>query len=195
MPPKKNSANREGSAEGQLSLLGVMTGDSDIMALVFITLMEASKSAREDLKAIMAEVKAINATKQRLRELMCKVNRDAASAAIAEAEGNGIAFSPDGLGAERAYHRVEMPIPDPEAAEGYQLAVVSLVERKVTSKAQINAALDSIKNKLDSMSEMGEMESLRLQMAMDRYSKLMSTLSNLLKKISDTDQSIIDNLK
>jgi len=33
---------------------------------------------------------------------------------------------------------------------------------------------------------MGETESLRLQMAMDRLSKMMSTLSNLLKKMSDT---------
>ena len=45
------------------------------------------------------------------------------------------------------------------------------------------------------MSEMGEMESLRLQMAMDRMSKMMSTLSNLLKKISDTSTSITQNLK
>jgi hypothetical protein len=39
------------------------------------------------------------------------------------------------------------------------------------------------------------MESLRLQMAMDRMSKMMSTLSNLLKKISDTASSITSNLK
>jgi hypothetical protein len=52
-----------------------------------------------------------------------------------------------------------------------------------------------IKNKLDSMSEMGEMESLRLQMAMDRLSKLMSTLSNLLKKASDTASGITQNMK
>jgi hypothetical protein len=32
------------------------------------------------------------------------------------------------------------------------------------------------------MSELGEMESLRLQMAMDRLSKFMTTLSNMLKK-------------
>lgn len=51
------------------------------------------------------------------------------------------------------------------------------------------------KSDLDSLSEMGEMESLRLQMAMDRQSKMMSTLSNLLKKISDTAQSITQNLK
>jgi hypothetical protein len=42
---------------------------------------------------------------------------------------------------------------------------------------------------------MGEMESLRLQMAMDRHSRMMSTLSNLLKQSSDTAQSIIQNIK
>ncbi len=48
---------------------------------------------------------------------------------------------------------------------------------------------------LDSLSEMGEMESLRLQMAMDRMSKLQSTLSNILKKNSEAASSITRNLK
>ena len=48
---------------------------------------------------------------------------------------------------------------------------------------------------LDSMSEMGEMESLRLQMAMDRLTKLMTTLSNTLKKLADTASQITQNLK
>ena len=63
------------------------------------------------------------------------------------------------------------------------------------SQAVIDAQLDAIKQSLDSMSELGETESLRLQMAMDRMSKLMSTLSNILKKISDTSNSIVQNLK
>jgi hypothetical protein len=63
------------------------------------------------------------------------------------------------------------------------------------SKAELDSQIDQIKNDLDSMSEMGEMESLRLQMAMDRMAKMMSTLSNLLKKISDTSQSITQNIK
>ena len=63
------------------------------------------------------------------------------------------------------------------------------------TKKEIDALVDNMKNDLDSMSEMGEMESLRLQMAMDRLSKLMSTLSNLLKKMSDTAQSITQNIK
>jgi hypothetical protein len=47
----------------------------------------------------------------------------------------------------------------------------------------------------DALSEMGEMESLRLQMAMDRQSKVLSTLSNVLKKISDTANQITQNMK
>lgn len=71
----------------------------------------------------------------------------------------------------------------------------ALGSRGGTSKEIADKALQDIKNKVDSMSEMGEMESLRLQMAMDRMSKMMSTLSNLLKKISDTSQQITQNLK
>ena len=63
------------------------------------------------------------------------------------------------------------------------------------SKADLDASIDQVKSNLDSMSEMGEMESLRLQMAMDRMSKMMSTLSNMLKKISDTAQGITQNIK
>jgi hypothetical protein len=59
----------------------------------------------------------------------------------------------------------------------------------------MDALVNAMKDDLDSMSEMGEMESLRLQMAMDRLSKMMATLSNLLKKASDTSQTITQNIK
>ena len=73
----------------------------------------------------------------------------------------------------------------------------NLSERELNalSAMALSDAVDSAKKQLDSMSEMGETESLRLQMAMDRLSKMMSTLSNLLKKMNDTDQQITTNLK
>jgi predicted nucleic acid-binding Zn-ribbon protein len=64
----------------------------------------------------------------------------------------------------------------------------------ITKKA-IDEEVKKMADNLDAMSEMGEMESLRLQMAMDRLSKMMSTLSNLLKKINDTAQGITQNIK
>jgi len=59
---------------------------------------------------------------------------------------------------------------------------------------QLEAEADRLFGDLDSASEL-EMQSLRLQMAMDRLSKMMSTLSNLLKKISDTSSQLVQNSK
>ena len=49
--------------------LGAMNG-ADIEAIAFLVLMQAAKSAQEDLKAIMNHVKEINKQKQKLREKM-----------------------------------------------------------------------------------------------------------------------------
>ena len=63
------------------------------------------------------------------------------------------------------------------------------------TKTYLDQVAEKMKNNLDSLSEMGEMESLRLQMAMDRMSKVMTTISNILKKIDDTSDGIVQNLK
>lgn len=55
--------------------------DADIMALCFIVLMDAAKSAQEDLKAIMDGVKAINKEKDGLRSVSNTINKAGASSA------------------------------------------------------------------------------------------------------------------
>jgi hypothetical protein len=47
----------------------------------------------------------------------------------------------------------------------------------------------------DSLSELGEMQQLKMQMAMDRISKADHASSNTLKKMSDTLSQIIQNMK
>lgn len=169
-------------------------GDEDIMAVAFLVLMDSAKSAQEDLKAIMAGVKAINAAKRALRALLARINRDVAANAGRGNEDRALDLS-KGLGSMRAYHRVPLPQPDAEAPGGVRFVPTDLHPGRLAHAADLDAIADELKGKLDSMSEMGEMESLRLQMAMDRQSKMMSTLSNVLKKISDTGQSIIQNMK
>ena len=165
-------------------------GDGDIMALAFFVLMEAARSAREDLKAIMDEVKAINAAKRALRELLAKIRRDVA-ANSGRKNGRALDFS-QGLGSERAYHRVKLPHPDPAAPGGVRFAPADLHPGRLDQLADLVSVLDDMRRKVD---EMGELESLRLQMVMERMSKLMTTLSNLLKKIADTAQTITQNIK
>jgi hypothetical protein len=77
-----------------------------------------------------------------------------------------------------------------------QLDVLSFsVLAEAARRPKRSSASSTVPNRQDSMSEMGEMEALRLQMAMDRLSKLMSTLSNLLKKASETASGITQNIK
>lgn len=132
--------------------------EGDIEALAFLVLMQAAKSAQEDLKAIMDGVKQINDAKASNRQNAGRNNS-------AKAE------------------RPRPPI---------NRATISVVP---VPKAQLDNQIDRVKQDLDSLSELGEMESLRLQMAMDRQSKAMQTLSNLTKKISDTNSTISQNLK
>ncbi|MBA7641063.1 hypothetical protein ES703_48735 [subsurface metagenome] len=59
----------------------------------------------------------------------------------------------------------------------------------------LKSLLDDLKGKLDGMNEMSEMTSLRLQMTMDRRSKFISTLSQMMKKISTTQDILVQNIK
>jgi hypothetical protein len=66
--------------------------------------------------------------------------------------------------------------------------------RNVLAHAQVGGQPQEAP-KAGSAGDMSQMESTRLQMAMDRRSKLIEALSNVLKKIGDTDSSIVANLK
>ena len=195
MPVKKQGDEPDDTIDATESLAHLLSVQDDIETMAVVVMMEAAKSAREDLKAIMAGVAAVNAAKRHQRELLAKIHRDVVAAVVADAEGRDMEFSPLGLGEKSAYERVQLAVADPEAPGRVRFANVCLVDGEVTSLAQLEAAKETIQGKLDSMSELGEMESLRLQMAMDRVSKLMSTLSNLLKRASETSQSITQNIK
>jgi len=60
-----------------------------------------------------------------------------------------------------------------------------------TARSKI-AKLDKQRLSLD---ELSDSDSLGLQSAMDRMSKFMQTISNILKKLDDSSNSIVENLK
>ena len=160
-------------------VLGSLNG-MDIEAIAFLVLMQASKSAQEDLKAIMAQVKALHEQKAKQRELLSKMQQQKPmTAALLD-----------------SFHLLSnRTIALQQGRNPESIKLVRSPRAKQVSKADLDAMAVKLKSDLDSMSEMGEMESLRLQMLMDQKSKMISTLSNLLKKMHDTQQSIIQNLK
>jgi len=69
-----------------------------------------------------------------------------------------------------------------EGAKTGTLAEFALIEQKMNDE-------------LDSMSETGTMQQMRLQMVMDRRAKLFEALSNIMKKMSATKETLNGNLK
>lgn len=155
--------------------------------------MEAATSAREDVNDIMAGLKAINAAKAALRERLLDVRRDCAANSTRR-DGETLDLS-RGLGSERAYHQLLLPDLDPDGPGGVRMVRTDLHPGRIVRRQYLCVAAETVTAHLDGLSEMGEMESLRLQMAMDRMSKLMSTLSNLLRKVSETSSAIVQNIK
>ena len=62
-------------------------------------------------------------------------------------------------------------------------------------KDAMRDAIGDEKGAMDSISDMSKLQQLRMQTYMDRRQKALETLSNLMKKASDTSSSIVQNMK
>jgi hypothetical protein len=215
--------------------------DADIEALAFLALMQAAKSAQDDLRAIAARVKAINHMKKSAREFLQKINapsnpcagRAAASwrlcvrklqrnllridlAALDVMKGAAGESQDDLRGMMAALQSASQERQrganlqargyPPNPCKGWTVAMfkacLDTIDARLAgnlpdreSEDQARTAIDQVRQSLNDMSELGEMDSLRLQMAMERMTKMIETLSNILKKISDTASAITQNLK
>ncbi len=173
-----------------------MGAGSGIQSLVFTVLAQAVRDADKDLELIMAYVKAMTAAKQALRSIVSQVGRDVAANA-----GQTDGFPPldvsGGMGSTAAYNPFQMPVADPQSSGGLVYVSVNLVggTAPVATICQLKAILQTLQDDLDSMNEMSEMTSIRLQMAVDRRSKLIVTLSNIMKSFSEAEEAVVQNMK
>jgi hypothetical protein len=133
--------------------------EPDIEALGFIVMMQAAQSAREDLKGIMEQVKAINAAKAKLRSLFDRTQADR-----------------------------------PVAHGTLDFESVFYLMGTLYGK-QLDAEAHELLGDLDSLNEASSEKQMRLQNCMDQYSKALSMLSTLQKKMSDTSSQIVQNMK
>jgi hypothetical protein len=171
------------------ALLGSLN-NQDIEALSFLVLMQASKSAQEDLKAIMANVKSINEQKQTMRDAMNRMNDKQQAVSKLQLDSFKLLLKP-----AQAVKPVANVKPIQTTKNIAPAPVRNTVVNQPASVAELNKTKDEMKNKLDSLSELGEEQQLKMQMVMDRMTKADSAASNLMKKFSETSSSIIQNLK
>jgi len=149
-------------------------GIEAIIALVF---MQISIDAREDMRKLLEEMNETNKKKKAMRDAVNLMKKKQA-----ELKNN----ARQEYTSRKQYDSLKKLLTPS--------AVINSGPASANA-AEWNVLLNNTRDKLDRMNEMGEMESLRLQLIMDRMSKMMSTLSNIMKKISKTQDEIIGNLK
>ena len=170
------------ASDAELRLAGQDFAGADIEALVQIVMMEAARQSDADLREIMAQTQASNKRKAEMREAMRAKNAAAGQAATGP-ESKAICVDPP-CKPQLVQVQPQIMMTQPQ---------ISAVQPRIQAAKAPDTS--QAKDDMDSMSEMGEMESMRLQMAMDRRSKFMEALSNLMKKNSDTASTITSNLK
>jgi hypothetical protein len=188
-------------AEGEVAASFARLSQMDIAEAAFIVMIMATKDMDDDIHMIMVEIKAMNAAKQKLRELTKELNgwisqemskhpgsEDIDNERVAGSKTTAYPLRRITLETKTSpvlhLEYVKTPVipPLPPRNPGLTVSVLKLL-------------LDDLKGKLDGMNEMSEMTSLRLQMTMDRRSKIIQTLSNIMKKIGTTQETLVQNIK
>lgn len=183
-PGARMAAGKPGpSPATQLGLSSVPAtlSETDIDALVQIVLTQCAKDSEADLKDLLNEMQRRQKQKSDMRALMEELRKERAALGAPDAP----CASPNCRALEGRFRALTSQLPA-QARPSLQ---------PIKTVGDLAGMEGKLKGALDTMSDLSEEQSLRLQQAMDRRSKLLSTLSNLMKKQSTTSDSILANLK
>jgi hypothetical protein len=166
----------------------------------------------DDIRMIMIEIKAMNAAKQKLRELIKELNgwisqemskphgaEDIDNEKAAGSKAKASAARPTAKATAPPLRRISLETKTSPVIhlEYVKAPVIPPLPPQNSGQtvSGLKSMLDDIKGKLDGMNEMSEMTSLRLQMTMDRRAKFIETLSSIMKKTSTTQETLVQNIK
>jgi hypothetical protein len=185
---------------------------TDVSEAAFIVLSMATKDMDDDIRMIMAEIRATNAAKQKMRELIKELNgwisremskypesEDIDNEKVGESETPARAVRPAVKTAAPAARRATFetktsPVIHLDYVKAPAVPPLPPRNSGLTVSA-LKSLRDDLKGNLDGLNEMSEMTALRLQMTMDRRSKFIQTLSNIMKKASTTQEKLAQNIK
>jgi hypothetical protein len=185
----------------------------DASEAAFLVLAMATKDMDDDLRMIMAEIKAANAAKQKLRDQIKDLN-EWISEAMGKAGDHHKSSDIDNTevsgkqpAAAARTRSAKIPPVRPASLQKASSPVIHIEYVKAptirplpprtpdVSVSSLKSLLDENKDRLDGMNELSEMTTMRLQMTMDRRSKFISTLSQMMKKTSTTQDILVQNIK
>ena len=199
------NASPEGISSLQTAAQGYLRasnlGTVDPNALVQLVLREAYVQSTEDLKYYAEKVKYFNTQKKMVRDYLQKLrDHDANARSVARSQYDSIKrFSssiqtelnpPSNTNINRTVVKVT-----PQKLQAVNRPMDQNLALRPVSVEEVKLLIRELEQKEDSLNELGDELSLRMQMVMERMQKADSMASNMFKKFSEVSSSIIANLK
>lgn len=202
---------KETAADRVFSAAGISGMDASEAA--FLVLAMATNDMDDDLRMIMAEIKAANAAKKKLRDLIGELNdwisetmdKAGGHAKSSDIDNSGIAGKTPATSAKTrpakvppirsaSLRKASSPVIRLEYVKAPDIRPLPPRDPDVPVST-LKALLDESKAQLDGLNELSEMTAMRLQTTLERRSKFVETLSQMMKKSSTTQDILIQNIK
>jgi hypothetical protein len=181
------------------------------LAVASIVMSLAAKDMEDDIRMIMAEIRAMTQAKQKLRDQIRQLN-DWISQEMSKAGGKSSDLdNVRTAGAQSSglvITRPAMPVTVCAAALEKMISPVLHLEYvktpdipplpprgSGTTVQTLKSLLYDLTGRLDCMNKISEMTSRRLWMTIDRRSKFISPLSQMMKKLSTSQDILVQNIK
>jgi hypothetical protein len=175
-------------------------GSQDIDVLVQLVLFELWRSEEEALKEILDEMHRMNKVKKKQREYINQLKKQKASAQSKMKEE--YKAEPKQSLTARVQKKPRPVRTSPKMASTRRLKIrypktpnIIYKNTKNMDLAELDKYTEDMEHKMDTLNKLSEELSLKLQLLMDRRAKIIQTLSNILKKISQTSDTLISNIK
>jgi hypothetical protein len=161
--------------------------EMDIEGLVALVMAQVANDSEKDLRDALEEMKKTNEEKQKMREAQQAM------------EKNKEAMSKQMLDSFRLLAKSNVtPIQKTQTTKLQTAQTTTKVNTPINTKpslTEVKTVQEEMRTKLDSMNELGQEQSTKMQLYMDRRTKANATLSNIMRKIAATQDSIIQNMK
>lgn len=165
---------------------GQKVSDLDVEALVALVSFEVAKAAHDDIAQQLATMERTREEREKLRELHRKLAEELAR--NGSTKGTALCTASVCITLRASL----MKLATSQAEAGIRSPIAPVDARTF---AELQAAVEHTRSKLDSLSELSEEQQLRMQALMDRLAKFDAAMSAIMKKFSETQSQIIQNLK
>ena len=173
--------------------------DLETDTLVWLVMFTFWQSEEEDLKELLEEMNRMNQVKKGLREYITFLKKQKAKLEVVRGE-----FKDSKIEALLIKPQTQIPRVKtlPKMAITRHLKIkypktpeITIRDLKKRSLPELEKEKDDQESKLKSLGKLSEKLKLIIQIQMERRAKITQALSNILKKISQTSDSIIQNIK